>query len=158
MRRTFNPRSGFRLAGLGPLPLVSIALVACAFGLATYGLGERVAGTADDQSLPPAAAASAQSIHGAAPDAKEFGRQLAGMTNQFAAQQGDDARLDRVDCVQASRGHYMCSFALLRPSRPVECHLIQAIWTPMEIDSFKVTLSGLAARCGSLREALRSLS
>jgi hypothetical protein len=156
MRRTFNQRSAFRLPGLGPFPLISIVLVACAVGLATYGLGERINSAPEDPGLP-GAAASAQSIHGAAPDAREFARQLAGMTNQFAAQQGDDARLDRVDCVQASRGHYMCSYALLRPSQPAECHLIQAIWTPMQIDSFKITLSGLAARCGSLREALRSL-
>ena len=154
MRRASSHPSTFRIAGLGPIPLVSVVLVACAFGIATYGLGERLSAAPEELSVAPAAA---QSIHGAAPAAKEFARQLAAMSNQFAAQQGDDARLDRVDCVQASRGHYMCSFALLRPSRPVECHVIQAIWTPMDVDSFKVTLSGLTARCGSLREAIRSL-
>ena len=51
----------------------------------------------------------------------------------------------------------MCSFALLRSTRPEECHLIQAIWTPTAIDSFRITLSGRAARCGSLREAIQSL-
>ena len=96
-----------------------------------------------------------QTLHGPAPDAEEFAHQLAGLTPAFAA--GDPSRLDKIDCVMASRGHYMCSFALLRPSQPAECHVFQAIWTPMGTDSFKITLSGLASRCGSLREAVRSL-
>jgi hypothetical protein len=44
-----------------------------------------------------------------------------------------------------------------RCRRPAECDLVRAIWTPMDIDSFKVTLSGRAGRCGTLREAIQSL-
>src|SRR3954452_3448949 len=145
-------RSPFGLASLGPFPVVSVLLVAVGFGFATYGLG-RHAATSSAQPDPAPAVRAQQSIHGAAPNAHEFARELAGMTNQFAAQQGDNGRLRNVDCVQASRGHYMCSFAVLRPAQPAECHIIQAVWTPAAVDSFKVTLSGLAGRCGSLREA-----
>jgi hypothetical protein len=154
MWRANARRSPFGLASLGPFPVVSAAVVAAAVGFATYDLGEKLAATPRSGGAAPPAA---ESIHGAAPNAREFARELAGMTNQFAAQEGDEARLAHVDCVQASRGHYMCSFVVQRPSRPAECHLIQAVWTPQAVDSFKVTLSGLAGRCGSLREALRSL-
>jgi hypothetical protein len=44
-----------------------------------------------------------------------------------------------------------------RPSRAVECHVMQAEWTPSGVDSFRVKMSGRVGRCGSLREALRSL-
>jgi hypothetical protein len=136
---------------LGPFPAVSIA-VACAVAAATYVLGYRV------ESEGAALAPVAESLHGDAPGPTEFARQLAGLANQFAAQAGDNARMAKVDCVQgAHRGHYMCSFALLRGTRPEECHLIQAVWTPTAIDSFRITLSGRAGRCGSLREAIHSL-
>jgi hypothetical protein len=154
MERRLTRRSPFGLASLGPFPVLSLGLVVGAVAAATYGIAGRVVGTPQGAGAPPAPAGS---IHGAAPGAHEFARELAGMTNQFAALQGDDARLGKVDCVQASRGHYMCSFAVERPNRPEECHVIQAIWTPAEVDSFKVTLAGRAGRCGSLREALQSL-
>jgi hypothetical protein len=35
---------------------------------------------------------------------------------------------------------------------------MQAEWTPSGVDSFRVKMSGRVGRCGSLREALRSLS
>jgi hypothetical protein len=137
---------------LGPFPAVSVA-VACAVAAAAYLIGHRA-----DSHASPLAAPAAASLHGAAPGPAEFARQLAGLANQFSAQAGGDVRLTQVDCVQgAHRGHYMCSFALLRTSGPMECHLIQAIWTPTEVDSFRVTLSGRAARCGSLRDAIQSL-
>ncbi len=154
MQRGLAHRSPFGLAGLGRFPVLSLGLVVCAVAAATYGIAGRVLGTPRGGT---ALSAPVGSIHGAAPGAHEFARQLAGMTNQFAALQRDDARVGKVDCVQASKGHYMCSFAVLRPSRPEECHVIQAIWTPADVDSFKVTLSGRAGRCGSLREALQSL-
>jgi hypothetical protein len=76
----------------------------------------------------------------------------------MAVQEGDGARIGNVDCVQGtSRGHYMCSYGIFRPSQRVECHVMQAEWTPTEIDSFRVMMSGRVARCGSLREAIRSL-
>ena len=46
---------------------------------------------------------------------------------------------------------------LVRPNRPPECHLIQAVWTPNQGSSFRLMLSGRARRCGSVREAIRSL-
>jgi hypothetical protein len=135
----------------GPFPAVSIA-VACAVAAGTYVFGHRV------ESEGAALAPVTESLHGEAPGPAEFARQLAGLANQFAAQEGDNARMAKVECVQgAHRGHYMCSFALLRSTRPEECHLIQAIWTPTAIDSFRITLSGRAGRCGSLREAIQSL-
>jgi hypothetical protein len=79
------------------------------------------------------------------------------MTNQMAAQPGDGGRIGNVDCVQASKGHYMCSYGVFRPSRPVECHVMQAEWTPHELDSFAIKMSGRVGRCGSLREAISSL-
>lgn len=159
MRHILEGRSPFRLAALGPFPVVSLALVAAAAAVGVYGLGEHVAsGSRQAELLPaPAVPAHPESLHGPAPDAHEFARELTGMANQFAAKQGTTARLDRVDCVEAEHGKYMCSFALLRPAQRAECHLIQATWTPMGVDSFKVTLSGLTTRCGSLREAIHSL-
>src|SRR4051794_11380347 len=156
MRHALDRRSPFGLAALGPFPVVSVALVAAAAAFAVYALGGRAASDPQPARAAPAAApkAPAESLHGPAPTAREFARTLTGLANQFAAGQ---ARLDQVDCVQGSRGHYMCSFALLQPTKPAECHLIQAIWTPMALDSFEVTLSGLASRCGSVREAVRSL-
>jgi hypothetical protein len=50
----------------------------------------------------------------------------------------------------------MCSYGIFRPSQPVDCHVIQAEWTPTEVDSFRM-MAARVGRCGSLREALRSL-
>jgi hypothetical protein len=69
----------------------------------------------------------------------------------------DAARITGVDCVQASSGHYMCSYAVIGPNRRRECHLMQATWTPDTASTYTVTLAGRVRRCGSLREALRSL-
>ena len=139
------------LRALGPFPVVSVAL-ACVVAVAAYFVGHR-AETSSASTAP-----AAESLHGDAPGPAEFARQLAGLANQFATETGAVARMEKVDCVQGEhRGHYMCSFAILRPPAPAECHLIQAIWTPMQVDSFKVTLSGRAGRCGSVREAIQSL-
>jgi hypothetical protein len=136
---------------LGPFPAVSLAVV-FAVAAGAYFIGHRA-----DPETAPLAAPVATSLD-AAPGPAEFARQLAGLANQFSLQTGDDARLTQVECVQgAHRGHYMCSFALLRTNRPMECHLIQAIWTPAGVDSFRITLSGRTARCGSLRDAIQSL-
>jgi len=136
---------------LGPFPAVSLAVV-FAVAAGAYFIGHRA-----DPETAPLAVPVAASLD-AAPGPAEFAHELAGLANQFSAQTGDDGRLTQVECVQgAHRGHYMCSFALLRTSRPTECHLIQAIWTPAGVDSFRITLSGRVARCGSLREAVQSL-
>src|SRR5947207_6477658 len=111
MLRNLAHRSPFGLAALGPFPVVSLALVVFAAAALMYGLARR-----PEASPAPAAAAPrvSRSLHGAAPSAREFGRQLTGLANQFAAEQGAGARLDKVDCAQGSQGHYMCSFALLQ--------------------------------------------
>lgn len=159
MRHAIQRRSPFGLAALGPFPVVSVALFVTAVACGTYGLGGwSASGSRTATAAPSAAPATrADSLHGPAPDAREFARELTGMANQLAAQSGNKARLDKVDCVSPRRGKYMCSFALLRPAQQAECHLIQATWTPAAVDSFKVTLAGLTTRCGSLREAIDSL-
>jgi hypothetical protein len=91
------------------------------------------------------------------PAAAEFARVVADATTSYATQNGDNSRVANVDCVQASRGHYMCSYVLIRPSLPRECHLFQATWSPGDGSLYAVTLAGRVPTCGTLREALRSL-
>jgi hypothetical protein len=91
------------------------------------------------------------------PSATDFGHIVAGAANQYGQEHGDPTRITVMHCVQASPGHYMCSYAAARPGARKECHLIQARWTPDATSTFTVTLSGRAAQCGSLREALDSL-
>jgi hypothetical protein len=93
----------------------------------------------------------------AAPTAGDFATTFAGTANAYSKAHGSSSRIARVHCVQASRGHYMCSYAVVRPQRAPECHLMQARWTPGQASSYEVTLSGRADRCGSLREAIASL-
>jgi hypothetical protein len=94
---------------------------------------------------------------GPAPTAAGFAEVLVSTSNAFAQDQGAAARLTHAHCVQASRGHYMCAYLVKRPGRPSECHLIQAHWAEERASSFTVVLSGRARRCGSVREAVRSL-
>ena len=101
--------------------------------------------------------ATAATPPAAAPTARDFADTFAGTTNAFSNAHGLRSRIARVHCVQAARGHYMCSYAVVRPQREPECHLMQARWTPGRLSSFEVTLSGRAERCGSLREAIASL-
>ena len=91
------------------------------------------------------------------PAAAEFARVVADTTTSYAKRNGDRSRVANVDCVQASRGHYMCSYVLIRPSLPRECHLLQATWSPGDGSLYAVTLAGRVPTCGTLREALRSL-
>ena len=98
-----------------------------------------------------------RSAFGPAPSAAGFADVLVSLSNAFAKQHGDPARLSHPDCVQASRGHYMCSYLVTRPGRRSECHLVQAEWGRERTSSFTVTLSGRVRRCGSLREAVHSL-
>ena len=92
-----------------------------------------------------------------APSASDFAVTFAGTANAFSKAHASRSRIARVHCVQASRGRYMCSYAVVRPRGEPECHLMQARWTPGRLSSFEVTLSGRAERCGSLREAIASL-
>jgi hypothetical protein len=94
----------------------------------------------------------------APPSAPEFARVFIGLTAAYARTL--DANVPRVGhahCVQAAPGHYMCSYALARPGRRLECHIMQALWTPRRASTITVTLAGRTARCGSLREAIASL-
>jgi hypothetical protein len=92
-----------------------------------------------------------------APTAAEFGRDFVRTANAYAAAHGSAARLTHPDCVQAAPGRYMCSYAVTKPRRPVECHLMQARWTPDGPSTVTVTLAGRTFRCESLRAALDSL-
>ncbi len=89
--------------------------------------------------------------------AREFGSIFVALSNAYAAQHGKTARFTGADCVQASTGHFMCSYAIVQPGRGKKCHLMQAEWTPNGASSFEVTLAGRVPACRTLREALRSL-
>jgi hypothetical protein len=93
----------------------------------------------------------------ATPTAAEFARDFVGTTNAYARAHASASRLANPDCVEASTGRYMCSYAVTSPGRPVDCHLMQARWTPEGPSTITVTLAGRAARCESLRAALDSL-
>jgi hypothetical protein len=121
-------------------------------------LGAVLAVGASAEYPPYAPAAGVAAVHGAAPaTAREFARVFVGLSNAYAAQHGQTARFTGADCVQASTGHFMCSYAIVRPSRERECHLMQAEWTPNGASSFKVTLAGRVPTCHTLKEALKSL-
>ena len=160
------------MTAMGPshFGYVLLGVVACATAAATYAIAGEVT-TPDASGAPPAVAAGPSTPapahqvrqtagvakQAAPPPAAEFARQFVGVTNEYAKTHGDRAQLSDADCVQASPGHYMCSYAVTTPSRPRECHIMQAVWTPDQTSTFTVTLSGRSDRCGSLREALRSL-
>ena len=89
--------------------------------------------------------------------AREFASLFIALSNAHAEQHGKSARFKGADCVQASAGHFMCSYAIVQPGRGKKCHLMQAEWTPNGASSFEVTLAGRVPACRTLREALRSL-
>ena len=133
---------------------VMLGIVAALVALATYFATER----GEAKSPPPRAHAAPALRADAPPSAAEFELVLVSVSNAFAKAHGNPERLAKADCVQASRGHYMCSYVVNRPGRKGECHLVQAHWGEEPASSFTVVLSGRVRRCGSLREALRSLS
>jgi hypothetical protein len=142
-----RPRLGFAIL------VVVVAIVA----LGTYlAAGNGAAKPPRPRVQSPAA--SSGSAFGPPPNAKGFAEVLVSVSNAFAARQGDPTRLSRAHCVEATRGHYMCAYLVSRPGRPDECHLMQAEWARERASSFTVVLSGRARRCGSVREAIRSLS
>ena len=102
-----------------------LALVACTTAAAVYVL----APAGPTQSTYAEAAVR----YPGTPTATQFAHNFVGTTNAYAQAHGDSRRIANADCVQASRGHYMCS-------------------------TITVTLAGRADRCGSLRDALRSLA
>jgi hypothetical protein len=92
-----------------------------------------------------------------APSAADFGDGFVTTANAYAAAHGRVARLKSPDCVQAAPGKYMCSYGITRPGRPLECHIMQATWTPYGPSTYTVTLAGRVRKCSSLRAALDSL-
>ncbi|HEY7692283.1 MAG TPA: hypothetical protein VH816_08075 [Gaiellaceae bacterium] len=145
------------LALLGPAPigLPILCAIACATALATYAVADRVyAGSARSV---PAHARSNRPAPEAPPSASQFALLLVTLGNLYGSEHGRSARLTGADCVQASAGHYMCSYAVVRPGRPDECHIVQTEWTPGAASAFRVTLGGRVASCHTLREALASL-
>ena len=142
--------------GQSPVGFLMFGAVTGLVALATYLGGNRLAHAA-----PPARerqqVLTPEQEFGPAPTAAGFAEVLVSTSNAFAQDQGAAARLTHAHCVQASRGHYMCAYLVKRPGRPSECHLIQAHWAEERASSFTVVLSGRARRCGSVREAVRSL-
>ena len=102
-------------------------------------------------------AASHRAGKEAPPTATEFAGLFVGATDRYANAHGDEARIVRPHCVAAAPGRYMCSYSVEKPGVQNECHLMQARWTPDRASAFTVTLSGRTKKCGSLREAIRSL-
>jgi hypothetical protein len=132
---------------------LALGLVVCALAGAFF-LVTRGGGNTAIAATPTTYAKAAPE---GAPNAIDFAGTFVGTANAYSKAHGSPSRIARVHCVQASRGHYMCSYAVVRPRREPECHLMQARWTPGEASSYEVTLSGRAERCGSLRQAIRSL-
>jgi hypothetical protein len=94
----------------------------------------------------------------APPPAREFARVFIGLTTAYAhTLDADLPRVSHAHCVQATPGHYMCSYALATSGGPLDCHIMQALWTPRRACTITVTLAGRTARCGTLREAIASL-
>jgi hypothetical protein len=84
--------------------------------------------------------------HTTMPTADAFGEALA-----------NTASITNTHCVEAEPGAYMCAYTLVRAGR-TECHLMQGRWTPHAASTITVTLAGRARRCGTVREAIRSLA
>jgi hypothetical protein len=129
-----------------------VALIGCFVAAATYKLTAPATGAGNP--VRAAVISAAQHVR-STPGPAAFGRTFVEAMNAYAASQGDGRRLANPDCVQASRGHYMCSYRLVRADGKRECHVIQARWLPP--DPIKVTRAGRVGRCESLRAALRSL-
>jgi hypothetical protein len=145
-----------KIATRTPFGLV-FAAVACGVAAGVYLIAQNVSAEASAVVAPPPARAESSAPASRPPTAAEFAHGFVGVSNHYARTHGDPVRLARADCVQASPGHYMCSYVTTRPGRRSECHVMQARWTPKSASSFTVTLAGRSRRCGSLREALRSL-
>jgi hypothetical protein len=141
---------------------IMLGFIACLSLLATSTIGTRL--RVERATSQPAVDASAVPIPhrvsataAAPPSAAEFTQILAGTGNAYASAHGERTRIGRVHCVSPSAGKYMCSYVTKAPGARAQCHIVQARWTPDDLDSFAVTLSGRAARCATLRQAIRSL-
>jgi len=133
-------------------------------GMSTHSIVFRIAlavaalvcaSTATAAATPPLRPASPTAA--SAPSAAGFAVVFLSTAGAYARAHGDPARIADPDCVEAARGRYMCSYRTLRPGHSAQCHLVQARWTPQLASAYTVTLAGRVKRCGTLREALRSL-
>jgi len=125
--------------------------------LCTVACGSAAAGIPAAPPPPLAAAAPASPAAAATPSAVGFAYIFVTVTNTYATAHRDRARISNADCVEAARGRYMCSYAISRPGRAPQCHVMQAHWTPLLASTFTITLAGRVKRCATLRQALRSL-
>jgi hypothetical protein len=103
-----------------------------------------------------AAGAESKASAAATPSAIQFARIFTGVTNMYASEHGDGTSVGDAHCVQAEPGRYMCSY-LSTVQGVKACHLMQAQWTPESPSAITVTLAGRTSRCGTLRDAIRSL-
>jgi hypothetical protein len=101
-------------------------------------------------------AAGAESTASATPSATQFAHAFIGVTNKYASEHGGGALVNDAHCVLAAPGHYMCSYRVTVQGMTT-CHLMQAQWTPENPSAITVTLAGRTSRCGTVREAIRSL-
>ena len=116
-----------------------------------------VAATTASVAVPAAQANAGGSRLEASPSALAFASLFADSTTAYQKAHGIAERLTNVECVRASLVDYMCSYAVASPGRTPSCHLMQARWTPNSASLYTVTLAGRVKKCGTLREALRSL-
>ena len=153
MNRSIAATRPLRLGLFGLATLVPLVAIVVFFG----STGSK--GTASSAVSHGArnSAAPAKSSADAPPTATEFADVFVGATNQYAKEHGDPARLVRPHCVAAAPGRYMCAYTVAKPGARSTCHLMQARWTPDRASTFTVTLSGRTRKCGSVREAIKSL-
>ena len=101
-------------------------------------------------------ASGATPVTSPTPSAAVFAAKWIGVTNQYAKEHGVNTHAGDADCVQASPGHYMCSYSVIRNGAST-CHLMQARWTPGRASAITITLAGRTAKCATLREAIQTL-
>jgi hypothetical protein len=138
--------------------LALLPLTAAAVGIGVYAISTALAAPPKTHATATAQRSPGRVAHAAAsPSPVEFASDFVGTANAYAEAHRDPARLVNPDCVKANTTRYMCSYAVARPHRPLECHLVQVTWTPNLASTFTVTLSGRVSRCQTLKAALHSL-
>jgi len=129
-----------------------VALVGCLVAAATYKLTAPATGA--DSPVRTALLASAKHVR-MSPTPAAFGQAFVHALNRYAVSRSDGRRLANPHCVEARKGHYMCSYELVQRSGAIECHLMQATWTPRH--PVTVIRAGRVGRCATLSAALKSL-
>jgi hypothetical protein len=138
--------------------LALLPLTAAAVGIGVYAISAALAAPAKTHASATAQHSLGRAARAAgSPSPVEFASDFVGTANAYAEAHRDPARLVNPDCVKANAARYMCSYAVARPHRSLECHLVQVTWTPNLASTFTVTLSGRVRRCETLKAALHSL-